>query len=70
MQIGNSKRIRQFEPIQSGKYKSKELKLVGKYKSAKVSRGNTSRRIQIENVSENANREAQVGEQQFRTYKS
>ena len=66
----NSKRKGQFEPIQIGKYKSTKQKQVGKYKSAKVSRENTSRRIQIEQILENTNRETQVGKQQFRTYKS
>lgn len=35
-----------------------------------MSRENTSRRIQIEKILEDSNREAQVGKQQFRTYKS
>ena len=39
------------------------------YNSAKVNRENTSRRIQIEQILENTNRETQVGKQQFRTYK-
>ena len=59
----DSKRKRQVEPIQIVKNKSKKQKNVGKYKLAKVSRGNTSRRIQIEKVWENTDRETQVGKQ-------
>ena len=66
---GIFKRKRQFETIHIGKYKPKKQKQVGKYKPANVSRENTSRRIQIEKLMENTDRETQVGKQQFRTYK-
>ena len=56
--------------MQIGKYKSKKQKQVGKYKSPKVSRENTSRRVQLEKILEHINRETQVGKQQLRTYKS